>query len=480
MKRAVIYARYSSSNQTEQSIEGQLRVCKAYAKTKDLKIVGEYIDRAISGRTDNRPDFQRLIRDSGKKLFEAVIVYATDRFARNKYDSAIYKTQLKKAGIEIHYAAEHIPAGPEGIILESLMEGLAEFHSARLSENIKRGLHESALKARAIGGTKVLGYKVAQDKTFEVNEKEVEAVRTIFDMFVRQRPNAEICDYLNGLGVRTSRGKCFARSSIPRIIGNEKYIGIYDCAGVRLEGAIPAIVSKEVFHMAQLEVARRRTSKQAHTPKANYLLSGKLFCGHCNKKMVGVSGTGQLGKKFYYYYCPDNRGRVKVCDKKHVAKNWLEDLVVQETLAHILRPETVRHISDRCYEIQLTDKTGEEEIDFFRRRLADNKKAHANIMQLIETGTVTETLPVRLRELELERAEIEKGLTFAEEARVIFTHEHIEFLLNQYAVKGEDEEAYKKEVIDCFVSSVHLFDNRLIIIISVMTSLGLPNRRLSC
>ena len=463
MKRAVIYARYSSNNQTEQSIEGQLRVCTTYAKTKDLKIVGEYIDRAISGRTDNRPDFQRLIRDCNRKIFDAVIVYATDRFARNKYDSAIYKTQLKKAGIEIHYAAEHIPAGPEGIILESLMEGLAEYFSAELSQKIKRGIHESALKARAIGGTKVFGYKIAPDKSFEVNEKEAEAVRMIFDMFVRQKTNVEICDYLNGLGIKTSRNFSFTKSSIPRIIKNEKYIGVYDCAGVRIEDGLPAIISKEVFQMAQDEVAKRRTSKQTHAPKANYLLSGKLFCGHCKKKMVGVSGTGQQGTKFYYYYCPDNRGRIKICDKKHVAKNWIEDLVVQETLAHILQPDAIEHISNRCYEIQLNDKTGEEEVEFFRRRIADNKKALSNIMRLIETGTVTDTLPTRLRELELEHAQLQRELKTAEAARIILTPDHIEFMLKQYAEKGEDGEVYKKEVIDSFVSSVHLYDDRLLI-----------------
>ena len=222
MKRAVIYARYSSSNQTEQSIEGQVRVCSEYAKAKGLTIVGEYIDRAISGRTDNRPDFQRLMQDSGKHMFEAVIVYRTDRFARNKYDSAIYKRHLRKCNVELHYAAEHIPEGPEGIILESLMEGLAEYYSAELSQKIRRGIRESALKGKATGGNIALGYKIGPDKSFIVDEKEAEAVRMIFDMFVRQKPNSEICRYLNDLVIKTSRGNPFTKSSIPRIIQNEK------------------------------------------------------------------------------------------------------------------------------------------------------------------------------------------------------------------------------------------------------------------
>lgn len=462
MKRAVIYARYSSSNQTEQSIEGQVRVCSEYAKAKGLTIVGEYIDRAISGRTDNRPDFQRLMQDSGKHMFEAVIVYRTDRFARNKYDSAIYKRHLRKCNVELHYAAEHIPEGPEGIILESLMEGLAEYYSAELSQKIRRGIRESALKGKATGGNIALGYKIGPDKSFIVDEKEAEAVRMIFDMFVRQKPNSEICRYLNDLGIKTSRGNPFTKSSIPRIIQNEKYIGVYKCGDIRIEDAVPAIVSKEVFAMAQKENARRRTSKQAALPRAEYLLSGKLFCGHCKKKMTGVSGTGRRGGKFYYYYCPTARSK-KGCDKKHVPKDWLEDLVVAETLDHILRPDALKYIANACYEIQLKDKTGDEEVEFFRRRIAENKRALDNTLKAIESGVETMTLPVRLKELELERLQLHDELKAAEARKVVLTPEHIEFMLMQYAEKGEDEQAYKKEIIECFVSEVYLYDDKLLI-----------------
>ena len=93
---AVIYARYSSDNQREESIEGQIRECTAYAEKNDITIVKHYIDRAISAKTDNRPQFQQMIKDSDKKLFDIVLVWKLDRFARNRYDSARYKTQLKK------------------------------------------------------------------------------------------------------------------------------------------------------------------------------------------------------------------------------------------------------------------------------------------------------------------------------------------------------------------------------------------------
>jgi len=462
LKKAVIYARYSSSSQTEQSIEGQVRVCTEYAQRKGLTIVGEYIDRAISGRTDNRPDFQRLIVDCRKKLFDAVIVYKTDRFARNKYDSAVYKRELKRAGVELHYAAEAIPDGPEGIILESLMEGLAEYYSAELAQKIRRGIRESALKGHCTGGNLALGYKIAPDKSFEIDPDEAEAVKTIFDMFNKGISNADICAHLNGLGLRTSRGNVFTKSSVPRIIKNEKYIGLYKCGDIRIDDAVPAIVSKEVFYMAQRELEKRRVSKQVAAPRAEYLLSGKLFCGHCKKKMTGVSGTGKLGGKFYYYYCPSGRYK-KGCDKKQVQRDWLENLVVVETVKHILQSESIQYLSDELYKMQVADKSQDEELAFYKRKIADNKKAIANTLKAIETGVTTTTLPERLRELEIERVQLEEEYKRAQAHFITLTPEQIEFMLLQYAEPWEDEYAYKKKVIDSFVAEVYLYNDRLLI-----------------
>lgn len=437
-------------------------MCTEYARHKGLVITGEYIDRAISGRTDNRPDFQRLIADCKRGIFDAVIVYKTDRFARNKYDSAIYKRELRRCGIELHYAAESIPDGPEGIILESLMEGLAEYYSAELSQKIRRGIHESALKGHCTGGNLALGYKIAPDKSFEIDEDEASAVRTIFNMFNKGVSNADICAHLNGLGLRTSRGNPFTKSSVPRIIQNEKYIGLYSCGDIHIEDAVPAIVSKEVFLVAQKEVEKRRTSKQARLPRAEYLLSGKLFCGHCKKKMTGVSGTGKQGGKFYYYYCPSARAK-KGCDKKQVQRDWLEDLVVSETLKHILQPDMMKYLSTRLYEIQLADKNQDDELAFFQRKIAENKKALDNTLKAIESGVETKSLPLRLRELEIEQVQLEKEYARAQAHFVTLSPEQIEFMLLQYATPWEDLQAYKKEIIDSFVSDVYLYDDRLLI-----------------
>ncbi len=108
---AVIYARYSTDNQREESIEGQIRECTAYAEKNGITIVKHYIDRAISAKTDNRPQFQQMIKDSEQKLFDIMLVWKLDRFARNRYDSARYKTQLKKNGVKLMSATEVISGG---------------------------------------------------------------------------------------------------------------------------------------------------------------------------------------------------------------------------------------------------------------------------------------------------------------------------------------------------------------------------------
>ena len=319
MKRAVIYARYSPGpNQTEQSIEGQIRECMKYAEQHDLRVIKTYIDRKVSGRTDNRREFQHMMEDSGKKIFDVIILYHTDRFARNRYDSAIYKHQLKQNGVELRYATADIPAGPEGIILESIMEGWAEYYSAELSRKIKRGMRESALKCHSTGAGRCLGYQTAEDKSLVIEPKGAKAVQTVFDMYIDGKSHVEICNYLNDLGFRTAQGKPFNKNSVNHIIRNKRYIGTYTYDDIVIEDGIPPIISKDTFQLAQLEAKRRKNSKRPNAPKAEYMLSGKAFCGHCKSPLVGVSGTGKTGNKWYYddklliYYNVSRDGETRI------------------------------------------------------------------------------------------------------------------------------------------------------------------------
>lgn len=471
----VIYARYSAGpRQTDQSIEGQLRVCTDFCKQRGLTVIDTYCDRHISGRTDERPEFQRLIADAKRKKFEAVVVYKTDRFARNKYDSAVYKRELKRNGIQIFYAAEAIPDGPEGIILESLMEGLAEYYSAELAQKIKRGMHESALKCQSTGSGRPLGYRVDEQKRFQIDPESAQTVQTIFEQYIKGESNAAICELLNSRGLRTAQGKPFNKNSINRIIKNRKYIGEYRYHDIVVEGGMPAIISKDTFNLAQAEMERRRTRKAPKSPKAEYLLAGRLFCGHCKGPMQGVSGTGKSGNKWYYYYCGNTRGKNKTCDKKQVSRDRLERTVVDFTVRYILQEDILEELARKVHAAQERQNDTASEIAFYEKKLADNKKSIANVLRAIESGAATQTLPARLQELENEQAVILGELSFLKGKRLAFTEDQILFALMKHLepYPGESEQDYRRRIISDFVSEVYLYDDRLLIYFNISSEDG--------
>ena len=223
----VIYARFSSHSQTEQSIEGQLKVCYEYAQAHQYTVIGEYIDRAQSGTSDNRTDFQRMIQDSEKHAFQGVLVYQLDRFARNRYDSAIYKSRLKKNGVRVLSAKENITEDASGILIEGVLESMAEYYSAELSQKINRGRKINASKCLSNGSNPGLGYKVDKDRRFYVDEDEAKIVREIFRRYANGERAVDITQDLNNRRVKTSIGREFNKNSLHRLLRNRRYIGYY-------------------------------------------------------------------------------------------------------------------------------------------------------------------------------------------------------------------------------------------------------------
>ena len=220
----VIYARFSSHSQTEQSIEGQLKTCYEYAAKNNYTVIGEYIDRALSGTTDNRPDFLRMIEDSSKKTFQGVLVYQLDRFARNRYDSATYKAKLKKNGVRVLSARENITEDASGILVEGLLESMAEYYSAELSQKIRRGMDINAQKCLCTGGNVALGFKVDETKHFIVDEETAPIVREIFEMYASGKTVTEIITMMNARQLRTSRGAEWNKNSLRTMLKNKRYI----------------------------------------------------------------------------------------------------------------------------------------------------------------------------------------------------------------------------------------------------------------
>lgn len=314
---AVVYARYSSHSQGEQSIEGQLSNARDYAAAHGYTIVHEYVDRAKSGRTDNRAEFQQMLKDTAKRQFSVIILWKVDRFGRNREEIAINKMKCRKNGVRVEYVAETIPDSPEGVILESVLEGFAEYYSLQLSQNIRRGRAESAEKCQSLGGNRPLGYKTGPDKKFVIDENTAPTVKMIFTMYADGKTVTEIVDKLNELGLRTLRGGPFTKNSLHSILKNKKYIGIYEYQGREIKDGVPRIIEDDVFNKVQemLKINKRAPAKT--WSRADYILTDKLFCGKCGALMFGESGTSKTGAKHNYYIC-SNKKRFRSCDKKAV------------------------------------------------------------------------------------------------------------------------------------------------------------------
>lgn len=340
---AVIYARYSSHSQTEQSIEGQLHDAYEFAQREGYTIVGEYIDRAQSGTKDTRHDFQRMIADAPKKQFQAVVVWKLDRFARNRYDSAIYKAKLKKYGVRVVSVMERIQDNPEGIILEGMLESMAEYYSANLAVNIKRGQRESIAKGRFCGGPIPYGYKNA-DGHLIADDKTAPIIREVFTRYAAGESMKDIIDTLTARGVKSSSGGALTYTTFSRALLNRVYIGEFTYNGEVVPGCADALIDADTFAKVQEKVASRRHAPAAGKAKVEYLLQGKVFCGHCGGHMVGESGKGRNGEVYSYYSCR-NRKKYHTCKKKNEKKDFIEWYVVEQTLEYILTPERMDKVA---------------------------------------------------------------------------------------------------------------------------------------
>ena len=457
MIKAVIYARYSSHSQREESIEGQIRECQAYAERNGFVIIGEYIDRALSGKTDNRADFQRMIRDSEKGHFQAVIMYTLDRFARNRYDSAMYKARLKRNGVKVYYAKQFIPDEPEGIILESVLEGYAEYYSENLSRNIKRGMMENALACKVTGGTIPLGYAIGADKTYVIDPAGAKIVREIYQMYADGHSAKEIIDYCNEQGYRTARKTQFNKNSLRTILTNPKYTGVYSYGKVTKEGGMPVIIDKDLFDRVQARYKHNFTARAKGKAREDYLLTGKVFCGHCGSPMTGECGVGKNGQTYSYYKCADRKHR-NACSKKPEKKDWLEEIVCRYTIQTVLTDESIEQISTRAMAIIEKEAAENSVLPQLKESLADAQKRLKNLLDLAEQGIVTESTRERLIDLEGLKKDLLARIAREENKKPRLTKERIQYWLESFRQGDIDDPDYRMRVIDTLVNSIFVWD----------------------
>lgn len=462
--KAVIYARYSCDRQNEQSIEGQLRECYEYAEKHGITVVKEYIDRALSGRSaEHRTAFMQMIKDSEKKTFDAVIVYKIDRFARNRYDSAMYKAKLKRNNVCVLYAKEAIPEGPEGIILESLLEGMAEYYSAELSQKIRRGMRETSLKHKSTGGNHPFGFKVDNDGHFVIDEQEAEIVRKIFTDYADGKSIKQIADDLNSKGIKNARGNKWNKNSFHRMFQNVKYIGTYKTKSHEQANVIPRIVSDELWNKVQEQI-KFHTHAPAAGRKTVYLLTGKAYCGKCGVGLTGEYGTSETGVRHYYYNCSGKK-RFKNCNFKSISKEKLENIVIDVTVEYILQDDVIDLIAKRCSELSAAEYSNDSEKQIITSQLSSVKKSINNIMKAIEAGIITSTTKERMNELECQKEKLEFELSELEVSQPKLTEKQIRYMLTQFQVDKDVvlTEQYKKDLIECFVNAVYVYDNKIVI-----------------
>ena len=453
MKKAVIYARYSSDNQTEQSIEGQLRVCNEYARTHDILILKTYIDRAMTGTNDNRPDFRQMIADSAKNDWDYVLVYKFDRFSRNKYETAIHKKTLKDHGVKVVSATEYVPDTPEAIIFEGMLEAMAEYYSVELSQKVKRGMNETRLKGNFTGGSLIYGFKVVDHKV-EINEAEAEVVRFIYNQYAQGVYVKDIIAELKRRGIY-NKGKPFATNTIYNILKNEKYSGIYRYKDEVFENMYPRIVPPETYGIVRGKIDQNKYGSRSAA--VVYLLRNKVKCGYCGSPISAETGTAKNGIVRRYYKCL-GRKHHNGCQKTQERKEVLENYVIENLTNEMSKPKTIELITTKLLDAQERRIRENSALTLLIKEKRQTENAINNIMEAIEQGGSSATVMKRMRDLEAKLEEIERQ-TAIEQSKQAFRLTKDE--IQQFYRAGLQKDPLR--MINLFVKEILLFDDKMII-----------------
>ncbi len=453
----VIYARYSSDNQREESIEGQLRECKAFAERNDIQIIGTYIDRALSAKTDNRPDFQRMIKESSNSTFDVVIVWKLDCFARNRYDSAYYKAILKRNSVRVISATEAISQGAEGIILESVLEGMAEYYSAELAEKVIRGQTENAYKCKFNGGTIPIGYIIDKENNFQINPETAPFVLTAYQMYEDGKTMQEIAEDLNRKGLRNTRGTKLNINSVSKILSNRRYIGEYSYRDIVVSDGIPAIVPKDLFDRVQEKMVKNKKALARYKSDADYILTTKLYCEKCMSFMVGESGTSRTSTTYRYYKCITAK-RKAGCNKKAVKKDWIENIVLNQIVRVLWDDDLIDSLADMVMELQKRENTT---LPMLKKQLSEVERGISNLLNAIQQGLLTSSTKQRLEELEDRKHDLEIEIAQENIKKPMLTKDQIVFWFHRFRKMDITNIEHRKRLVDSFVNAVILHDDRI-------------------
>ncbi len=461
--RAAAYTRFSSDNQRDESIDAQVRAIEAFCKQKGYDLVKVYADRAKTATSDKRPEFLQMIEDSGKGLFDVVIVHKLDRFSRDKYDSARYKRKLKMNGVQLISVTENLDGSPESVILESLLEGMAEYYSKNLAREVMKGMKETAYQCKHTGGLPPIGYSVDPvTKKYVINEEERGIVETVFTMFLAGHGYNQIVRELAEKGYKSRYGRPISKGSLNAILRNEKYTGTYifnltdgkDAEGkrnsnrkksdedvIRIEGGMPAIISKEVFRQVQEKLDANKKAPGRHKAKEMYLLSGLCVCGECLKNlgyeysmMGNTKYCGRNKLKYVTYRC-GNRDRTKACKNPELRREYIENYVISQLQEKIFNDDAIPLLAKQLNDYQRAKEFSvKDEKARMEKSLEGIKRQITNIVNAIASGVSNATLLGKLEELERQKLDLEQKLLTvgAVKEKAAITEDDLRQLLSRF------------------------------------------------
>ena len=479
MNSCVIYARFSSHGQNEQSIEAQVHICKEYAENKGLEVVNLYTDKARTGTNDARPAFQKMISDAQLGTFQYIIVYMFDRFARNRRDSILYKEMLKeKYGIKVISALEPIAEDEGGEFYEMFLDWNAEKYSKRLSKRVKDGLDISVANGTYCGGYMIYGYRLELEpvpgkqgkfiKRIVPDEEEAKVMKYVFEQYDKGVGKKEIAQALNEQGYRF-KGKPITGKTFDHYLTNPKYTGEFYFGERLCTNMYPAIIDKDTFARVQQRLsANRYVLGGKETAKEPYLLTGKIFCGHCGSEMVAGGGKSKTGKKYYYYECKQKKK--KLCTKKLEHKDTIEKAVVSNVMLFLsdeVNLQTITRDVMKYYE----SRTDEKELKSIRKRIADiHEKANAAAMAFIEakSSLLKQQIEIQMQEYEVLLNDLEKlktKLTLERGHRL--TEQDIASFINLILQGDVNDLEFRRRLIDNLVYKVYVCDDKTYVFFNI-------------
>ena len=485
--KAVVYTRFSSDLQREESIEAQARACKYYAQKEGIDIVRVYADRAKSGKSvKGREEFLQMIEDSSKGEFNMVLVHKLNRFGRDGLDTLQYKKELERNGATLVSVTEKLDNSPEGRLMLMVIAGMNEFYSANLANEVMKGLKENAYNGKHTGGRPPLGYDVDPNtKTLVINELEAQAVRIIFEDYLAGEGYTSIIRKLNAQGFKTKRGEPFGRNSIHEILKNQKYTGVFiynrgsaksvdgtfnrhkykdDEDIIKIDGGVPAIISRELYEAVQAKMDKLRRKFGCYNAKEVYLLSGKVWCGECGSSYSGNSRRVRPDHpKYVGYRCSRANGKAK-CRNSEIRREDIERLVLDKLADKVFSEDIIPIIANR---INAYIAERDSQYTTIKKGITDRikviDKEIGNIVTVV-ASTASRSLMDKLTALESEKSTLEAELAHIErdigatdlsvsDVKKLFTKARN--LFKQGTLSSQ------KKLIDTFVDRVTVYKDRI-------------------